>query len=67
MGIALDIDGLLDEHPEFFRFLSTALRAQGHYVAIMEGQKRWKDKRTKGRHAPICTFRNNLTASYCSE
>jgi hypothetical protein len=35
MRIALDIDGLLDEHPEFFRFLSTTLRAQGHYVAIM--------------------------------
>lgn len=35
MRIALDIDGLLDEHPEFFRFLSTALRGQGHYVAIL--------------------------------
>ena len=32
MRIALDIDGLLDEHPTFFSFLSTALKAQGHTV-----------------------------------
>jgi len=31
----LDIDGPLDEHPEFFRFLSTALRAQGHTVLVL--------------------------------
>jgi hypothetical protein len=35
MRIGLDLDGLLDEHPEFFRFLTGALRAAGHYVGIL--------------------------------
>jgi hypothetical protein len=35
MRIALDIDGTLDEHPEFFRFLSGALRDRGHFIAIL--------------------------------
>ena len=35
MRVGLDIDGLLDERPEFFAFLSTALRAGGHFVAIL--------------------------------
>lgn len=35
MRIGLDIDGLLDERPEFFAFLSVALRASGHFVAIL--------------------------------
>jgi hypothetical protein len=35
MRIGLDLDGLLDEHPAFFRFLTGALRAAGHYVGIL--------------------------------
>jgi hypothetical protein len=35
MRIALDLDGLLDEQPRFFSFLSAALRAGTHFVAIL--------------------------------
>jgi hypothetical protein len=35
MRIGLDIDGLLDERPEFFALLSEALRAAGHFVAVL--------------------------------
>ena len=35
MRIGLDIDGLIDERPEFFAFLSGTLRAAGHFVAVL--------------------------------
>jgi len=35
MRVGLDIDGLLDERPEFFVLLSAALRAGGHFVAVL--------------------------------
>lgn len=35
MRIGLDLDGLLDERPEFFAFLTAALRAAGHFVAVL--------------------------------
>jgi hypothetical protein len=35
LRIGLDVDGLLDEHPELFRFLTGVLRGQGHFVAIL--------------------------------
>jgi hypothetical protein len=35
MRVGLDLDGLLDERPDFFAFLSTALRAGGHFVAVL--------------------------------
>jgi 5'-nucleotidase len=35
MRIGLDLDGLLDEHPEFFSFLSSTLRGAGHFVAVL--------------------------------
>ena len=35
MGVGLHSDGLLDERPELFAFLCTALRAGGHFVAIL--------------------------------
>lgn len=35
MRIGLDLDGLLDERPDLFAFLSTALRATGHFVAVL--------------------------------
>jgi hypothetical protein len=35
MRIGLDVDGLLDECPEFFSLLTAALRGQGHFVAVL--------------------------------
>ncbi len=35
MRIGLDLDGLLDERPDFFAFLTAALRAAGHFVAVL--------------------------------
>ena len=35
MRIGLDLDGLLDERPAFFAFLTAALRAGGHFVAVL--------------------------------
>src|SRR3982751_4716479 len=35
MRIGLDLDGLLDERPDFFSFLTVALRAGGHFVAVL--------------------------------
>jgi hypothetical protein len=35
MRVGLDLDGLLDDRPDFFAFLSQALRAGGHFVAIL--------------------------------
>jgi hypothetical protein len=35
MWIGLDRDGLLDEQPDFFAFLTAALRSGGHYVAVL--------------------------------
>ena len=35
MKVALDIDGTISEHPEFFAILSSALRAAGHQVIVL--------------------------------
>lgn len=35
MRTGLDLDGLLDERPDFFSFLTAALRAGGHFVAVL--------------------------------
>lgn len=35
MRIGLDLDGLLDERPDFFCFLTAALRGAGHFVAVL--------------------------------
>ena len=35
MRVGLDLDGLLDEQPAFFAFLTAALRDAGHFVAIL--------------------------------
>ena len=35
MKVALDIDGTISEHPEFFAVLSSALRAAGHHVVVL--------------------------------
>ena len=35
MRIGLDLDGLLDERPDFSAFLTAALRSAGHFVAVL--------------------------------
>jgi hypothetical protein len=35
MKVALDIDGTISEHPEFFAVLSAGLRAAGHQVLVL--------------------------------
>lgn len=35
MNVALDIDGTISEHPQFFAVLSSALRAAGHRVIVL--------------------------------
>lgn len=35
MRVGLDLDGLLDERPDFFSFLTAALRLAGHFVAVL--------------------------------
>jgi hypothetical protein len=35
MRVGLDIDGLLDERPEFFALISSALCTGGHFVAVL--------------------------------
>src|ERR1043165_2517353 len=35
MRVGLDLDGLLDERPDFFALLTAALRAGGHFVAVL--------------------------------
>ena len=47
MRIGLDIDGLLDERPEFFAFLSAALRAGGHFVAILTYRDPAREEQTR--------------------
>lgn len=45
MRVGLDVDGLLDERPDFFAFLSAALRAGGHFVAVLT----YRDPASRGR------------------
>ena len=35
MKVALDIDGTISEHPEFFAVLSAAFRTAGHQVVVL--------------------------------
>ena len=47
MRIGLDLDGLLDERPDFFAFLTTALRSAGHFVAVLT----YRDPESRARTA----------------
>ena len=51
MRIGLDIDGLLDERPDFVSFLSHALRAAGHFVAVLTYRDPDSQARTEGQLA----------------
>ncbi len=51
MRIGLDLDGLLDERPDFFAFLTAALRQAGHFVAILTYRDPASRSRTEGQLA----------------
>lgn len=37
MNVAIDIDGTIDQDPEFFSSLAAALQAAGHHVYVITG------------------------------
>src|SRR6185436_2213183 len=47
MKVALDIDGTISEHPEFFAMLSAALRAAGHHVIVLTFRDPARDADTR--------------------
>ncbi len=47
MRVGLDLDGLLDERPDFFAFLSAALRAGGHFVAVLTYRDPMREEQTQ--------------------
>jgi hypothetical protein len=51
MRIGLDIDGLPDERPDFFSFLSHSLRTAGHFVAVLTYRDPDSRTRTEGQLA----------------
>jgi hypothetical protein len=51
MRVGLDLDGLLDERPDFFAFLTAALRASGHFVAVLTYRDPDSRPRTEGQLA----------------
>src|SRR5262245_16697332 len=53
MRIGLDVDGLLDERPDFFAFLAGALRAGGHFVAVLTYRDSASRARTEAQLAGL--------------
>jgi len=51
MKVALDIDGTISEHPEFFAMLSAALRAAGHRVLVITFRDPARNEATRGHLA----------------
>jgi hypothetical protein len=51
MRIGLDLDGLLDERPDFFAFLTAALRAAGHFVVVLTYRDPDRRERTQAQLA----------------
>jgi hypothetical protein len=51
MRVGLDLDGLLDERPDFFALLTTALRAGGHFVAVLTYRDPGRRAHTEGQLA----------------
>jgi uncharacterized HAD superfamily protein len=51
MKVALDIDGTISEHPEFFAMLSAALRAAGHRVLVLTFRDPLRDAATRDQLA----------------
>ncbi len=47
MKVALDIDGTISEHPEFFAVLSAALRAAGHTIVVLTFRDPARDAATR--------------------
>src|SRR5437763_1229446 len=53
MRVGLDLDGLLDELPEFFAFLTAALRGAGHFVAVLTYRDPESRPRTEAQLAAL--------------
>ena len=51
MWTGLDLDGLLDEQPAFFAFLTAALRAGRHFVAVLTYRDPESSARTRAQLA----------------
>jgi len=51
MKVALDIDGTISEHPEFFAVLSASLRAAGHRILILTFRDPEKNTATRAQLA----------------
>jgi uncharacterized HAD superfamily protein len=51
MKIALDIDGTISDHPEFFALLSRTFRAAGHVVIILTYRDPERASHTRGQLA----------------
>ena len=51
MRIGLDLDGLLDELPEFFALLTAAFRGQGHFIAVLTYRDSDSRQRTEAQLA----------------
>jgi hypothetical protein len=51
--IGLDFDGVLDEQPKFFSFLTAALRAGNHFVAVLTYRDPDSRKRTEAALAEL--------------
>jgi uncharacterized HAD superfamily protein len=47
MKVALDIDGTISEHPDFFAVLSSALRASGHQIVVLTYRDPARNEETK--------------------
>jgi uncharacterized HAD superfamily protein len=64
MRVALDIDGTISEHPEFFAMLSSALRAAGHHVIVLTYRDPARDAATRDQlHAWGVEFDDLVIAS----
>jgi hypothetical protein len=51
MRVGLDLDGLLDEQPAFFAFLTAALRNGEHFVAVLTYRDPQGKERTQAQLA----------------
>jgi hypothetical protein len=60
MRIGLDLDGTLDECPAFFALLTAALRAGGHFIAILTYRDPTSSRRTEAQLAELGIVHDEL-------
>lgn len=51
MNVALDIDGTISDHPQFFSWLTKSLRATGHRVVILTFRDPTRNEQTRSQLA----------------